>query len=195
MRKTVRLKETASEFTFECNYMSCVHQTSADNTVRVLFLSVWIFLSRFCPWSVCPTKQGPDRAVRTFVVLVRRHRIRDPIRKPIQVKEQTIIVFPKSSGPPLREVISQTINAGDRILEGRESPNPADMRDGRIVDYTLNKRLFPVPLFPNHQKLPTNDDIRYARISVPVRIISAISGLINQASNVQHALAIRTAMY
>lgn len=56
-----------------------------------------------------------------------------------------------------------------------ESPNPADMRDGRIVDYTLNKRLFPVPLFPNHQKLPTNDDIRYARISVPVRTHSGFS--------------------
>ena len=188
MRKTVRLKETASEFIFECNYMSCVHprQTSADSTVQVLFVSVWIFfLSRFCPWSVCPTEQGRDRAVRTFGVLVRRRLIRDPIRKPIQVKEETIIVFPKSSGPPLREVISQTINAGDRILEGRESPNPADMRDGRIVDYTLNKRLFPVPLFPNHQKLPTNDDIRYARISVPVRIISVIIGLLKTITTYQ----------
>ena len=48
------------------------------------------------------------------------------------------------------------------------------MRDGRIVDYTLNKRLFPVPLFPNHQKLPSNDDIRYARISVPVSIPSGL---------------------
>ena len=65
-------------------------------------------------------------------------------------------------------MISQNIETGDRILEGRESPNPADMRDGRIVDYTLNKRLFPVPLFPNHQKLQDENDIRYARISVPV---------------------------
>ena len=135
--------------------------------------------------SVRQTEQGRDRAVRTFGVLVRRRLIRDPIRKPIQVKEETIIVFPKSSGPPLREVISQTINAGDRILEGRESPNPADMRDGRIVDYTLNKRLFPVPLFPNHQKLPTNDDIRYARISVPVRIISVIIGLLKTITTYQ----------
>merc|ERR1712168_1205655 len=88
-----------------------------------------------------------------------------------EVKEETIIVFPKSSGPPLREVISQNIETGDRILEGRESPNPADMRDGRIVDYTLNKRLFPVPLFPNHQKLQDENDIRYARISVPSDLI------------------------
>ena len=115
------------------------------------------------------TLSGPD-VIAIRVPLSNKDEIRDPIRKPIQVKDETIIVFPKSSGPPLREVISQTINAGDRILEGRESPNPADMRDGRIVDYTLNKRLFPVPLFPNHQKLPTNDDIRYARISVPVKI-------------------------
>ena len=120
-----------------------------------------------------------DIAIR--LPLSNNDEIRDPIRKPIQVKDETIIVFPKSSGPPLREVISQTINAGDRILEGRESPNPADMRDGRIVDYTLNKRLFPVPLFPNHQKLPTNDDIRYARISVPVKNPSLISGPVNQS--------------
>ena len=140
MRRTVRLKETASEVT----------------------LSV------------------PD-VIAIRLPLSNEDEIPDPIRKPIQVKDETIIVFPKSSGPPLREVISQTINAGDRILEGRESPNPADMRDGRIVDYTLNKRLFPVPLFPNHQKLPTNDDIRYARISVPVKNPSLISGPVNQS--------------
>ena len=126
------------------------------------------------------TLSGPD-VITIRLPLSNKDEIPDPIRKPIQVKDETIIVFPKSSGPPLREVISQTINAGDRILEGRESPNPADMRDGRIVDYTLNKRLFPVPLFPNHQKLPTNDDIRYARISVPVKHPSLISGPVDQS--------------
>ena len=48
-------------------------QTSADSTIRVLSLS------RFCPdfpenrvrWIFCPAGQGPDRAVRTFGVLVR----------------------------------------------------------------------------------------------------------------------------
>ena len=126
------------------------------------------------------TLSVPD-VIAIRLPLSNKDEIPDPIRKPIQVKDETIIVFPKSSGPPLREVISQTINAGDRILEGRESPNPADMRDGRIVDYTLNKRLFPVPLFPNHQKLPTNDDIRYARISVPVKHPSLISEPVDQS--------------
>ena len=32
---------------------------------------VWIF-KKLCPWSVCPTGQGQDRAVRTFAVLDRR---------------------------------------------------------------------------------------------------------------------------
>ena len=36
------------------------------------------------------------------------------------------------------------------------------MRDDRIVDYTLNRRLFPVPLFPNHQSPKKG---QYARIS------------------------------
>ena len=48
-------------------------------------------------------------------------------------------------------------------------PNPADMKDSRIIDYTLNKRLFPVQLFPDHQN-QKNNEIKYARISVPVFI-------------------------
>ena len=55
------------------------------------------------------------------------------------------------------EIASQT-----QKLELNETVDPADMRDDRIVDYTLNRRLFPVPLFPNHQSPKKG---QYARIS------------------------------
>ena len=82
------------------------------------------------------------------------------------VNDEKIVIFPKESGPPLSEIITQTMTK--KLPSGRASPNPADMQDARIVDYTLNKRLFPVPLFPAHQNQESDDSTRYARISVPV---------------------------
>jgi len=58
------------------------------------------------------------------------------------------------------------------------SPNPYDLKDDRIKDYTVNHRLFPVPLFPENaaenlnpasgKKLPSTN---YVRISVPSRAL------------------------
>jgi len=71
-------------------------------------------------------------------------------------------MFP-SEEAPLAEIASQT-----QKLELNDTVDPADMRDDRIIDYTLNRRLFPVPLFPNHQSPKKG---QYARISVPSDLI------------------------
>jgi len=107
----------------------------------------------------------------------RRHRITDQIvdsaadfRKQNKTQcqasgyseTQTILMFPPEE-TPLAEIAAQTAQ-----IELNETVDPADMRDERIVDYTLNKRLFPVPLFPNHQSAQNG---QYARISVPSNLM------------------------
>ena len=84
-------------------------------------------------------------------------------------KEQleTILVMPADEQESSSE--SSDDNGEDVAHNvGRESPNPGDMNDERIVDYTLNHRLFPVPLFPAQQEAKPGD-VRYVRISIPVR--------------------------
>ena len=78
----------------------------------------------------------------------RRHRITDDIvssaadfRKQNKVEcqaegfseSQTILMFPPEEAP-LAEIASQT-----QKLEHNTSVDPSDMRDDRIVDYTLNR--------------------------------------------------------
>lgn len=82
---------------------------------------------------------------------------------------ETIMIIPDEKN--LDESLDETESIQDENLDphpvGRESPKPHDMNDDRIVDYTLNPRLFPVPLFPNHQHADEKNEFRYARISIP----------------------------
>jgi len=48
------------------------------------------------------------------------------------------------------------------------SPDPSDIYDSRIVNYTINKRLFPVPVSASHSDHPTtSQEPRYVRVSIP----------------------------
>lgn len=82
---------------------------------------------------------------------------------------ETILVMPadESAMSHSSSDCSDDDEGGDMAQNiGRESPNPGDMNDERIVDYTLNHRLFPVPLFPTQQETKAGD-ARYVRISIP----------------------------
>lgn len=49
-----------------------------------------------------------------------------------------------------------------------ESPDPSDTKDPRIINYTINKRLFPVPVDPNDGGDPgSKTSPRYIRVSIP----------------------------
>nr|XP_039255273.1 migration and invasion-inhibitory protein-like [Styela clava] len=53
------------------------------------------------------------------------------------------------------------------------SPDPADTQDSRILDYTVNSRLYPVPVDPNISVHPgTKTSPRFIRISVPKSVLT-----------------------
>nr|XP_004226382.1 migration and invasion-inhibitory protein [Ciona intestinalis] len=55
---------------------------------------------------------------------------------------------------------------GEKMSE--KSPDPSDTRDPRIVNFTINKRLFPVPVDPSDSMEPgTSQSPRYIRVSIP----------------------------
>lgn len=56
------------------------------------------------------------------------------------------------------------------------SPDPADTQDPRILDYTVNSRLYPVPVDPNSVVQPgTKTSPRFIRISVPKSVLTTPS--------------------
>ena len=49
-----------------------------------------------------------------------------------------------------------------------KTPDPSDTRDPRIINFTINKRLFPVPVDPNETVPPGSENSpRYIRVSIP----------------------------
>ena len=50
----------------------------------------------------------------------------------------------------------------------QKTPDPSDTRDPRIINFTVNKRIFPVPVDPS-ENIPPGSDIspRYIRVSIP----------------------------
>lgn len=50
----------------------------------------------------------------------------------------------------------------------QKTPDPSDTRDPRIINFTVNKRIFPVPVDPN-ESIPPGSDFspRYIRVSIP----------------------------
>nr|CAB3263840.1 migration and invasion-inhibitory protein-like [Phallusia mammillata] len=70
----------------------------------------------------------------------------------------------KTPKTPLHELSPQMKLQG----QSARSPDPSDTRDSRIVNYTINKRLFPVPVDPNDCGRPgTTSSPRYIRVSIP----------------------------
>jgi len=50
----------------------------------------------------------------------------------------------------------------------QKTPDPSDTRDPRIINFTINKRLFPVPVDPSETVPPGSErSPRYIRVSIP----------------------------
>lgn len=50
----------------------------------------------------------------------------------------------------------------------QKTPDPSDTRDPRIINFTINKRLFPIPVDPNESIPPGSaSSPRYIRVSIP----------------------------